>query len=60
MKYLQRHSEHFVFSSSPGPRPKRPRFQIPILERLGLVEISTTKEQEINLGYTDDEKKTQK
>jgi len=50
----------FPYKPSPGPRPKRPRFQIPILERLGLVEISTTKEQEINLGYTDDEKKTQK
>ena len=50
----------YFFMFRPGPRPKNPRFQIRFLERLGLVEISSKKEQEINLGYADDEKRTHK
>ena len=48
----------FVFvinSFRPGPRPRNPRFQIPLLAKLGLVEMATSPEQEINYGFTPDE-----
>ena len=41
--------------SRPGPRPIKPRFQIPILAKLGLVEMVNSPEQEINYGFSPDE-----
>ena len=49
-----------MFCFRPGPRPNPAKFQIPFLERLGLVEIQKSSEQEINLGFnTEIEEKMQ-
>jgi len=52
----------FPYRPRPGPRPIKPRFQHPILAKLGLVEIANSSEQEINYGFTPDEdsKKSEK
>jgi len=44
----------FPYRPRPGPRPLKPRFQIPILAKLGLLEIVNSPEQEINYGFTPD------
>jgi len=50
----------FPYEPKPGPRPNPAKFQIPFLERLGLVEIQKSSEQEINLGFnTEIEEKMQ-
>ena len=42
----------------PGPRPTEPRFQFPLLAKVGLVEMANSPEQEINYGFTPDTEET--